>query len=407
MNICILPVYLPYTCMKHLITIILIFVLFSCNEKKEESIDNSSISKEGSYILHDSIKLHDESRSFSYFNIEKIEKDTLLAFQYPVLNLSLFNKKGDFIKEISRQGIDIGQFSGQFIEPKWFNNKLYVLEEGAAFGISIFSQSLKFEKYINLNSSITDGFLYPKITSFAIEKDKNQHYMLYVSIASDKHNPYLPIYYEESFSIAKIELNENYNILKTDFYLKFNEFSSVQNAIKSNKRTWVNANTFFNIYKDFLCVKYAFDDNIYLIDKMSMKKVKQISLDRSFLKMKEKLYTNFSNPDMTPKVLTKDRLMIEFGNSDYQNIKIENNFAYILSFLPIPKEKIVSNPEEIQKMNIKPLLFKVDLQNGITKYYIFPEKYSAFSSDISNNYLYLISNTDRIEDPYLYKFSLK
>ncbi|WP_332912206.1 hypothetical protein [Algoriphagus boritolerans] len=107
--------------MKGFIVFILFLLIlsgYSCGNGY--SISNDSFNDENvnaSLILKNKIKLFNDSLAFSYYNLEKIDSDSILVFQHPLLNLSLFDTQGNFIREIARKGNMKEDFRAEFILP--------------------------------------------------------------------------------------------------------------------------------------------------------------------------------------------------------------------------------------------------------------------------------------------------
>lgn len=382
----------------------LIICLLSCSDNKSGSQSDIQIeSLKRNYKIVDSLKLFTDSTSFEYLNIDKIKNDTVLAFQYPILNLSLLNSNGRFIKEINRQGNLKGNFSGQFIDSKWFEDYLFVLEEGMKFGIIIYDKNLKFIKAVNFNKYFLNSFVFPKVTSFEIIR-KKKNIEIILSIANDKYNYYKPDYYLNTNSIAIIEMKDM-EVQNVKFGLPYKNFDSVNKFIADDERTWNNPNVLFQYSDNLLYLKYNFDDLIYVVDINEYKIINTIKINTVYAP-KKKEFVSFSKPEMTPKKAVKEMMKLSYTNSELQSFLLKKDKIFALYNVPTDNDKIQENPSGLNKMNVKLVIYVIDLKTKKQSHYIFNDSYSFSTFYTDGDFVYLTSNQFITENPYLYKIKL-
>lgn len=386
---------------KNLIFVYVSLVIVSCSHDSNnvELVD----SRRGKYDIIDSTKLFSDSTSFEFLNIDKISEGTILAFQYPILNLSLLNSKGKLIKEINRQGNLKGNFSCQFIDCKWFEEYLYVLEEGNKFGIIIYDKNLNFVKAVNFNKYFLNSFVFPKVTSFEIIR-KNKNIEMLLSIANDRYNYYTPDYYLNSSSVAVVKM-ENMDVKDVKYVLPYKSFDSISNSITVDKRMWNNPNVFFQYSDGMLYLKYNFDDIIYVVDINDYKIIDMIKMNIVY-SPKDKEFVSFSKPDNVPRRAIKNMMKLSYVNSELQSFLLKKNKIYALYNIPTNREKIQDSPVGLNKMSIESVVYVIDLKTKKQNHYVFNNSFNFSSLYADDNYVYLTSNQFITENPYLYKIKL-
>ncbi|MCK7556209.1 hypothetical protein MKQ70_14775 [Chitinophaga sedimenti] len=399
--------------MQKIITIALLCAtIIACNSsggnKVQQSADLSNISLTVCEARPaDSIKTYNDSLSFDYYDLGKLDADTLLAFQYPLLNLSLLDTNGNFLREISRKGRLLENFQGSFITSQWDKqNNLYLLEEGNNFSIAVFDNALKFRYRVNLVKSLPDNFVFPLSTSFHLVEEDGGVKRIYMSSGDIRYNVFSEEYYTKANSLISFRLDST-SVSEVKHHLPFNTFDAVKSGISGDSRAWNTPVVFFDMNNDKGFLKYKFDDNIYICgrDALSIEQVIPLKLQWG----KDRAYTtSFGNARKTQFESAKEQLLLQYANINYNGIKVAGNKAYVLYTKPIPQSEVPDNPNQTSQMDISPVLHIVDLEDPSKQYSVeFSPKYNAreFSVDQKGN-VFLSSNPMKEENSYIYKFTI-
>lgn len=251
------------------ILILIILAEYSCGNSCSVS---NEISKQenlgGSLILKKKIKLFNDSLAFSYYNLEKIGSDSILVFQHPLLNLSLLDSQGNFIKEIARKGSMKEDFRGEFILPLWGENgKLYVLEEGNFTRLSVFDRNLNYLTSINLSQSLENSFAVPLISNAAIEvlDDSKDKIRLSLPVSSTIYSLNDPKFYETGYFMALLTI-EGSQVINIEFEAPIIGNLTIKEDVSKNRRSWAYITPIYLNQNGINFLKFRFDNDLYSFD---------------------------------------------------------------------------------------------------------------------------------------------
>ena len=95
------PLHLPIT-----LVFFCFIVIFACENgtKNKQKIEQVDIKYGQRLELLDSIALFDDTHYFNFTNTDGYHKDTILAFSYPLLDLSFVSTEGRFLSKITQKG---------------------------------------------------------------------------------------------------------------------------------------------------------------------------------------------------------------------------------------------------------------------------------------------------------------
>ncbi|SEF58170.1 NHL repeat-containing protein [Algoriphagus boritolerans] len=397
--------------MKGFIVFILFLLIlsgYSCGNGY--SISNDSFNDENvnaSLILKNKIKLFNDSLAFSYYNLEKIDSDSILVFQHPLLNLSLFDTQGNFIREIARKGNMKEDFRAEFILPLWGKNgQLYVVEEGNVTRLSVFDKGLNYLTSINLSQFLESSFVVPLISNASIEivDPSKDQIKLALPIASTIYSLNDPKFYETDNFIALFTIEGN-QVIDLEFKAPIIENLTIKDGISKNRRSWAYITPIYLKQNGINYLKFRFDDDLYSFDS-SWNFLDIVKFEDHFE------YPNFSvdlldmdDPIQKSKIDYKIKYMNKFYQSGY--IKGEKIFMLFNK----PPSSISKIPESFgDDWNYSPemaLLVK-DLISGDEYIADLPNTLSPWGEIFVDDkgLIYLIDNPKNGEELYINVFEI-
>ncbi len=359
-----------------------------------------------SYNIVDSIALFNDSMAFRFVNPEKISDNKILAFQHPMLNLSLLDSTGNYISEISRKGNLPGNFVSIFILPLWDDNdNIFVIEQGDVSRLNIFNKNLAFEKSIHL---LKDEYFIPAILSSTeiYKSSKEKDIRIITSINNNVYIEHDKRYYEEGFSIADITIN-NSEITSVQYRLPYKDIDYIKQALKGDKKTWDSPTAYFKIWSNKLYVKFEFDNSVYVYNPDNFELEKEITLNPAYESK------GYSTPfgDIYKRDINKSvegSFRIRASNLYYYDINVKDGCLFILYRKPLPENRIPTNAAEEEDTQYTSVLHIYDLSNDREYTLDLPEMLSDYTRIYPlDRETVLFTGDEKVsEDIYLYKFKL-
>lgn len=385
----------------------LLLLLNACETGSgEKKTRLSSVAIRLKATISDSIPLFDDKLSFSYVNLQKIDKDTILAFQHPILNLSLLNSKGKLIKEISRKGELKGQFIGDFIEPYFAEDgNLYVLEEGNASRITVFNTKLEFIRHISLNKYLNGSYCPPVKANILVDAIANaSSKRILLGIGSTIHHPNEQKYYKELASIAELKLDLKEINSEITYRLPYKDFESIKNALSNNKKTWDMPFAFFKKSGDQLFVKFEFDNLCYVYDFDTWELKTEIEVHPAYQAYN---FTNEFRIIKDPAESFADMWKLRFSNIYYNAFDVKGNKIFMVYPKSIPLSKVPQTSQQYLKHISLPVLHIIDYQTKEEYYVDLPSHLSIEKLyALNEKEIYMTGNSLLNEDIYLYKLQI-
>lgn len=360
-----------------------------------------------SLIVEDSIPLFNDSLSFSFANLQKCGSDSILAFQYPILNLSLLDGKGNFRREITRRGELKEQFTSAFINTCFAKDgRLYVLEEGNAPRLRIFDKNLNYLNSINLADKLGNHYIPTLSSYFYIDFPADSAYdmVLHTSIGSTLYHTSSKKLYEQDSSFASVFIKNN-EVRKVIFSIPLAGFATVKEALKTDRKSWDSPNPVLKYNNGFFYVKYEFDDSVYLYnakwERLKAYCIGSSSGDRNFATKFEPIM------DLTKSIASD--LKVRYSNRYYFSMDIYGDNIYLLYYKPSDPARIPANLPEEQKYQPQIVLHQYNMTNGREATCELPGYISPYTKLFINNEgdIYLLGNNKIQEDINVYKFSVK
>ncbi len=359
-----------------------------------------------SYTIVDSIALFNDSMTFRFVNPEKISDNKILAFQHPMLNLSLLDSTGNYISEISRKGNLPGNFVSIFILPLWDDNdNIFVIEQGDVSRLNIFNKNLAFEKSIHL---LKDEYFIPAILSSTeiYKSSKEKDIRIITSINNNVYIEHDKRYYEEGFSIADITIH-NSEITSVQYRLPYKDIDYIKQALKGDKKTWDSPTAYFKIWSNKLYVKFEFDNSVYVYNPDNFELEKEITLNPAYESK------GYSTPfgDIYKRDINKSvegSFRIRASNLYYYDINVKDGCLFILYRKPLPENRIPTNAAEEEDTQYTSVLHIYDLSNDREYTLDLPEMLSDYTRIYPlDRETVLFTGDEKVsEDIYLYKFKL-
>ncbi|HMN91286.1 MAG TPA: hypothetical protein PKD70_15265 [Saprospiraceae bacterium] len=362
--------------------------------------------QELSYTIVDSIALFNDSMAFRFVNPEKISENKILAFQYPMLNLSLLDSTGQFVKEISRKGNLPGNFVSIFILPLWDDNgNIFVIEQGDVSRLSIFNKNLAFEKSIHL---LKDEYFIPAILSSTeiYKSPYDKGIRIITSINSNVYIEHDKKYYEEGFGIADITIN-NSEVTSIQYRLPYKDMDYIKQALERDKKTWDSSTAYFKIWNNKLYVKFEFDNSVYVYNPDNFELEKEIILSPAYeSKGYSTPFGNIYKGDINKSV--EGSFRIRASNLYYYDINVKDGCLFILYRKPLPENRIPTNAAEEEDTQYTSVLHIYDLSNDKEYTLDLPEMLSDYTRIYPlDRETVLFTGDEKVsEDIYLYKFKL-
>jgi hypothetical protein len=381
----------------------LLLWLASCKQRPELAAIKLKAPVNEGFNVKDSIKTYNDSLSFEYFITDRWKSNQLLAFQLPVLNLTEMDTVGTIKREISRAGLKEQQFRSQFLNARWFGNKLYVLAEGNYFTISIFDKQLKFLKKVHLNELIDNSYAPLKTCSFELLKGSNGNIKVLISNGDNRYQYNSSKYYKNAYGLLSFELTPRNQLVDVHKLLPLNDFSSIKQALEKNERTWNSPNILFSVQGTLLYVKPVFDKNIYVynVDTYKLLRVYELSIPEAT--------TNFKLPfdlDQSYDNDASSQIKMQYSNIKYVDFKTDKEYLYLMAIPPISSRMLPKSPNEIGALKINSCIYRIDLSNNSLKKYTFNSKYNPYSFYLNDKEVMLSSNSYFTDSPKIYKIKL-
>jgi hypothetical protein len=355
-------------------------------------------------FLQDSIPLFNDTLSFSFFNAEKIASDTVLAYQYPILNLSLLDSKGSFKKEISRKGVLKEQFISAFINTRFGpDGKLYVLEEGNVPRLTIFSNDLQYLRSISLADKIGNHYIPTLKSSFYIDfpDAAKDSMILHVNIGSILFHPSSMRLYQQDSSIAVIYISKG-EVKDVQFKVPLHEVQKVKSGLAEGRKDWDSPIPQFRKQGQQFYLKYEFDDHVYVYDN----NWKPVNTFKVNLPYEFPGYSTSFEPIKDHNKSVEADFRLRYQNPFCYSMDVYGNKLFMLYYKPPGSSNLPRNVSEERKYNPVSVLHVLDMntrQEYTTELPGYVSPYGQVTA-LNENEVLLAGNNKRQEDINIFKF---
>ena len=377
------------------------FLLIGCTADQEPN--GTSDLPQATVTVYDSIPLHNDSITYPYVNIDKLGKDSLLAFSFPSLHLYLLDSTGRIVQTINQKGNLKGQFRNVFIDPLWGpDGRLYVLEQGSGSRVTVFDHQLHYA-YSAPALQDQDQYFLSLIQASSVARADPKGVQIVSSISNNVYSKYLRELYEEMSSIVSFFIT-GADVSAAQLALPYQDFSSVQQSLQQDQKNWDEPTAYFDYADGLYYVKYEFDDRVYVYDD-TFTRQREIELHPAY--PGRSYHSPLRKPEGATEQLASD-FVLRYSRPYYYSIAVADNKIFTLYARPEAEEAIPRTIAEEQEFISFPVLHIYDLETG--------EEYSAdlgYRFDPyakvyprENGDICLIGNTKLREDIYLYKCKL-
>lgn len=376
-----------------------------CSDTPDMQPATSNAAKNMQLSLTDSIPLYNDSLSFSFINIDKIEADTVLAYQYPILNLSLLNRQGMFKKEISRKGTLKEQFVSAFINTRFAQDgNLYVLEEGNVPRLTVFNKDLQYVRNILLTDKLGTHYIPTLKSSFYLDfpDTKVDSFLLHVSIGSVIFHPSSKKLYLQDSSFAVMTITKG-KVQDVRFKVPLQEIAGIKNGLEQDRKTWDSPTPVFRAADDKFYVKYEFDDLVYVFNKnWNLLKTYSINFPYSFA-----TYSTPFKPVSDHNESIESDFKFRYRNKYYYSMDIYGSKVFLLYYKP-SSGKLPRNVVEERKYNPVTILHVLDMASNEEYRCELPPFISPYSNVMvkNANEVFFLGNNKQQEDINIYKFRI-
>ena len=360
----------------------------------------------------DSLPLFDDSHFFNFINTDTYDKDTILGFSYPRLDLSFLNSKGEFLSKITQKGDGPGLLgkSGFIDVSVGASGDVYVLRQDNAYAVYIYGAKGAFKKKVNLFRYFSDVFPPTFYSSFHVQ-DSGSEIILTLSLGSTVHSPFSLDHYQKDHQIAQFHLaKKSFEMLRKEKKLLLASEPEIAEAIKNNQINWYRPSALFSFdngkfYKSSMYSRQVrvYDPEFKLIE----------SLD---LEMLPKLKNSFSapfkekrSPDLQERTKMEHQLL-------YENVNIWNVQAkgdVVLVQMNEPKELgryVPLTQKELQQgvsVVYENIVIVKNIKTKEERLFKLPIRFQGKISLLNSEYFFIQGTpSPDVEENYLYKFSI-
>jgi len=384
--------------------VVLLAFLAGCKSQENEVSLNAM-----TYEVIDSIPLFNDSLAMRFVNPEKINENKILAWQHPLLNLSVFDSSGVFQQEITKRGDYPGSVNGQFIEPVWGQqNNIFLIDQGFGGWMYFFDSSFKYIRKINLLEEFPEYSISPISSHTDLLYSSKDTLVFLSSVGNRQSGPDESAFYKSHHNFVKFTI-VGQKLLSAVPIIPLIDFESVTEALDEEKIYWDYTNAIFDISNDALYAMFHFDDYVYhySVDDFSMP-LEKIKINRKYKPVKK-----FENKLDSPKKLSRNERVendykFRYINGQYRTIKYDDGKLLIIYRKPIPETRVPATGDEEFNNQYLSILHVYDLNSGqqysldlplfLTDY---PQVYP-----IGNDTFLVVGDEKLSEDIYLYKIRL-
>lgn len=398
--------------MKLLKIIVCIAIFVSCSKKQDNEQTNSSKPlRKATYTLLDSIPLFNDSLAFSQVYPQKILVDSILVYQYPQLNLSLINKKGELLKAISKKGGLKGQFTGDFLFPFWCEDgNLYVLEEGNNCKITIFDKNLDFIKSISIAYEMGDKYVPVAESVMNVSIMSDQLVKVIITCGDVTRATFSKDYYKKGTGFVEMSIDrKNFNVKDIKYKLPYTGFDAVNKALDENKRYWHSP--FGHLVKEDkkIFVKYNFDNKLYVYDE-NWEKLSNYNINPIYNGESANFNLTFDNysEEKNPDKSILNQHSFEFSNINYSTFDVFDTKVFAIYKKPVKKDLLPKSTKDYINFSPIPVLHIFDLKTNEEHSIDLTTKFSPYREIFVENAqtVYIMGNPNLTEDVYLYKLHI-
>lgn len=380
-------------------------VFFSCNKAVKNDVVNLSKQelRVSEYQLIDSVEINSKKNyEFYYFT----NQNSFYACTYPDLDLEELDFKANILHKVTKGGEAPGELS-QMVRVAKANDKLFVLECANYYRCFVFDTKTK--QYIT--TILFDDFgatMSPSIMvgSFDVTFE-NDNYILTFSGESNIISPNEAKYYKEVNAISQYVVDTTYKAISYKEFLPYNKFTSLQNKVKNNKKSWDHSVLSFAKQNDKYYVMPFFSDSVFVYDKTWKLEEKKEVLNKNNNKGFTTAFTPIKN--------TGDRLkrdfLLRFTNRNIYSIEVYNDKLFLLYPKPVAQEKAPTDMVSYNNFVPKTNLQIIDLKEKQQYLIELPKKTAYFSGmKIVNDSTFILPSNPMFQDKrYLYtiKYSVR
>ncbi|MEL6562306.1 MAG: hypothetical protein AAFQ94_29305 [Bacteroidota bacterium] len=385
--------------MRQLLYICVFTVILACS-KNENLVERP----DGEIVLQlvDSFPLFNDSLVYQHFDIANIQEGKVLAFKYPLLDLTAIDESGEF-HHISSSG-DAPKEHMSFIESLYDSEGeyLFVLQQYNVSKLNIFNDKHDFVGSINLSDALAGYFPAPYESHLRIKKLKKDIYKVFIALNSTTYNRYEKNYYD-GFSLAELTIDiKNLTVADVELRLPFSDNQVIQQALSGNEKFWKVPTPYFDIGADEYYVYYDFNKALHVYDQdWNLKRIYPMK----FIVSPYRRSTSFRFIENTEDMLVEES-RIKFSIGSLLSLSLGSRYVYMIYHKPIAPELIPNDFNQIRKsVQSRKVLHVIDLETGEQFATQLPPHINGYELKATNdNHIFLLTDPNVHEDIYAFKF---